>query len=104
MLCCCQKILKMIKKRKIEDSNKKEKYIKPVYENTTCKSNGVKPQIRLTEIKVADKINDKIEIKIERLYCTHCGYTFPKPEIPVNYIITCEKCTRQLELPSNYYI
>ena len=26
-----------------------------------------------------------------------------KPEIPVNYIIKCDKCFRPLNLPSEYY-
>ncbi len=73
-------------------------------------------EINLKEIVVASDKVDKNEVKSdlksdnikepkkERLYCTHCGYLFPKPKIPVNYIITCEKCNRPLELPKHYYV
>lgn len=73
-------------------------------------------KINLKEIVVASDKVDKNEVKSdlksdnikepkkERLYCTHCGYLFPKPKIPVNYIITCEKCNRPLELPKHYYV
>ncbi len=49
------------------------------------------------------------EVEIEKnetskLYCTHCGYTFIKPKIPVNYIIKCEKCNRPLHLHEKYYV
>jgi len=49
--------------------------------------------------------NEKVENeKVGRLYCTHCGHLFPKPKIPVDYIITCDKCYRPLDLPKKYYV
>ena len=39
----------------------------------------------------------------ERLTCTHCGEKIPKPNIPVDYIISCDKCFRPLDLPAKYY-
>lgn len=88
----------------IKDNDKvKKQKIELKYKLITnpCRTKYERPQmdkINLKEIMVENKV------KKERLYCTHCGYVFPKPEIPVNYIITCEKCNRPLELPTHYYI
>jgi hypothetical protein len=38
-----------------------------------------------------------------RLTCTHCGEKILKPNIPVNYIINCDKCFRPFNLPDKYY-
>lgn len=105
------------------EKDKKRVCIKPIENPYTTKI--FRPQmddIKLKEIIVGDNVenkdenndenkgdikvekDEKIKTKIERLYCTHCGYLFPKPKLPVNYIITCEKCNRPLDLPKHYYV
>jgi rubrerythrin len=92
----------------IEIDNDKEKELiqKNKDKNETVKDgikdsndDNKKDHIDTIELK---KISTKKD-KIPKLFCTHCGYTFPKPKIPVDYIITCEKCNRPLELPDHYY-
>ncbi len=109
------KFLKIIKSpkivekfdKKIENRNKKIERIKKNI-NIPIKSYIIEIKMQENEIEKVEKIEKVEEILNKtsgknRLYCTHCGYLFPKPEIPVNYIITCEKCYRPLELPKEYY-
>lgn len=88
-----------------EESNELNKLIEKI--------DKVKKVDKIEKIEKIEKIINKskekskektIKPKLERLYCTHCGYLFPKPDLPVNYIITCEKCHRPLELPDKYYL
>ena len=48
-------------------------------------------------------VKNKNYIGPARLTCTHCGEKIPKPNIPVDYIISCVKCFRPLDLPAKYY-
>ena len=124
-MLCCKKLTKLLKLLKIIKS---PKIIEKFVENKGNKRNeknekniNIPIKFYIIELKMQDNEVEEIE-KVEeveeieeiegalnknsgkRLYCTHCGYLFPKPEIPVNYIITCEKCNRPLDLPEKYYV
>jgi hypothetical protein len=111
MLCCKKllKFLKIIKSPKIREKFVKNKKIERNEKN--AKNINIPIKSYIIELKMQDNEIEEVEgiEKVlnknsgKRLYCTHCGYLFPKPEIPVNYIITCEKCYRPLDLPKKYY-
>ena len=52
---------------------------------------------------IIELVKNKNYIGPARLTCTHCGEKIPKPNIPVDYIISCVKCFRPLDLPAKYY-
>ena len=52
----------------------------------------------IAPVNKKELLSVKIESSKKRLYCTHCGHKFFKPESPINYKITCDKCYRPIEL------
>jgi hypothetical protein len=87
--CCCLKSAKKMKLSRDINSVKKPKKDKEI--NTISKA------IELVIVK------NKNYIGPPRLTCTHCGEKILRPNIPVDYKISCYKCFRPLDLPAKYY-